>query len=336
MPRKPRITYAGAMYHVTVRGNKRRDIFLTDDDRLHFLALLSVRLVKHQVRLYQYCLMDNHFHLLVETPMANISRFMQSLNTAYTVYFNKKHGRIGPLFQGRYHGKPVQSDGYLLQLSRYIHLNPVNTEYWKTQPVSRRMQHLKTRRWSSYRAYLGMKKPIEGLEIAPIMALIGGHRRKPVAYQDFLRRGLMRPDAEFLALVESTAPGIGNPDFLGRLSARDPRTFFRRRAPVCAPEDVMAIVARTLDVPKETICQRKRGQLARGMSALLMIRHCGLNQSKVASLYGITQSSSISRQTRLIRRRLQQSARLRRQFENAERQLLEQHADPGPRDSHLS
>jgi len=109
MARQLRIEFPGAIHHVTVRGNGRRDIFLDDRDRERFLLRLSESVESYEVRLYLFCLMSNHYHLLVETPKANISRFMQSLETGHTVYFNLRHGRSGHLTQGRFGSKLVES-----------------------------------------------------------------------------------------------------------------------------------------------------------------------------------------------------------------------------------
>ena len=127
MARTQRIEYEGAVYHVTARGNERREIFRDDADREHFLRVLDESVGRFEVRLYLFCLMANHLHLVVETPRANLGRFMHRLQTAYTIHFNLRHCRSGHLMQGRYGAKLVEKDAYLLRLSRYVHLNPVFT-----------------------------------------------------------------------------------------------------------------------------------------------------------------------------------------------------------------
>ena len=125
MPRPLRIEYEGAIYHVTVRGNGRQKIFLSDADRRGLCRRLAESVKSYGVRLYLYCLMDSHFHLVVETPRANLRRFMQSVLTGYTVGFNIRHRRSGHVTQGRYGARLVAGNEYLLKLSRYVHLNPV-------------------------------------------------------------------------------------------------------------------------------------------------------------------------------------------------------------------
>jgi REP element-mobilizing transposase RayT len=126
MARKPRIEYAGAFYHIIVRGNQRQDIFLSDEDRREYLTRLSKYKEICGFNLYAYVLMGNHVHLLMETPRDRISRIMQRINLTYTQYFNRKYNKVGHLFQGRYTSYLCDKDEYLLALVRYIHLNPTH------------------------------------------------------------------------------------------------------------------------------------------------------------------------------------------------------------------
>ena len=125
MARPLRIEYPGAVYHLTSRGDARQPIYLSDDDRRAFLGLLAQVIDRFQWRCHAYCLMDNHYHLLVETATANLSRGMRHLNGVYTQRFNRSHGRVGHLFQGRYKAILVEKQSHLLELCRYVVLNPV-------------------------------------------------------------------------------------------------------------------------------------------------------------------------------------------------------------------
>lgn len=125
MSRPLRIQYPDACYHVTCRGNGKQNIFLTDHDRSKFLELLTRSVGIYDVRLYAFVLMANHFHLIVKTPGANLQEFMRHFNISYTAYFNKLHQRSGHLYQGRYKSFLIDVDSYFLEVSRYIHLNPV-------------------------------------------------------------------------------------------------------------------------------------------------------------------------------------------------------------------
>src|SRR6266567_4136478 len=125
MARLLRMSFPGAWYHLTSRGNERREIYWQDRDRMHFIQLFPLGCERFGVRLHAYVLMKNHDHLLAQTPEANLSPAMQWLNGAYTVWFNRRHRRAGHLLQGRFRAVVVESEAWALGLSRYIHLNPV-------------------------------------------------------------------------------------------------------------------------------------------------------------------------------------------------------------------
>src|SRR3989338_2410799 len=125
MARAPRIQFEGAVYHLTARGNCRENIFFCDKDRWDFLKILGKAVHDHEWICHAYCLMTNHYHLLIETPKPNLSRGMRQLNGIYTQYVNHAHARVGHVFQGRFKSILVQKDNHLLELSRYIILNPV-------------------------------------------------------------------------------------------------------------------------------------------------------------------------------------------------------------------
>src|SRR5574337_642929 len=136
MARPLRIQYEDALYHVTCRGNERKAIFRDDHDKNVFLELLNDGIETYHIILYCYVLMDNHFHLLLETPLANLSEFMRWFNITYTSHYNRRHKRIGHLYQGRYKSILVEKKSYLHIVSRYIHLNPVKTKQVGKLPLS--------------------------------------------------------------------------------------------------------------------------------------------------------------------------------------------------------
>jgi REP element-mobilizing transposase RayT len=150
MARPLRITYPGAFYHVTSRGNEQRDVFKSNRDREKFLSYLESSTVRYGAVIHAYCLMSNHYHLLLKTPQGNLSQIMRHINGAYTTYFNIKRKRAGHLFQGRYKAILVEADTYAQELSRYLHLNPV-----RAAMVAQPEEHP----WSSYRYYIGTTTP---------------------------------------------------------------------------------------------------------------------------------------------------------------------------------
>lgn len=146
MARPLRIEYPGAFYHITSRGNERKDIFRDNKDRERFLGYLETSVARYKAVIHVYCLMNNHYHLLMSTPEGNLSQIIRHINGGYTTYFNKRHKRAGHLFQGRYKAILVDADAYAGELSRYIHLNPVRAGIARKPD-----QYI----WSSYSAYSG-------------------------------------------------------------------------------------------------------------------------------------------------------------------------------------
>ena len=125
MARALRIEIPGARLHVAARGNERKAIYYSDSDRAHFLQLLGEATQQFGIRVHAYVLMDNHYHLLIETPEANLSRAMHWINVAYSIWFNLVHNRVGHLFQGRFSGIVIEDDAGWQEVARYVHLNPV-------------------------------------------------------------------------------------------------------------------------------------------------------------------------------------------------------------------
>jgi len=181
MVRPLRIEYAAAVYHITSRGNEKKAVFKDDQDNTNFLNVLQhVNKGCHWI-CHAYCLMDNHYHLLIETPDGNLSLGMRQLNGVYTQLFNKRHQRTGHLFQGRYKSILIEKDSYLLEVCRYVVLNPVRAgmverpEEWK---------------WSSYRATAGRETPARCLRVDWVLGQFSHKRAKAErAYRQFVTWG---------------------------------------------------------------------------------------------------------------------------------------------------
>jgi REP element-mobilizing transposase RayT len=182
MARPLRIEYPGALYHLTARGNERRAIYFFDHDRNQFLHVLIQVCKNYNWICHAYCLMDNHYHLLIETPDANLSRGMRDLNSIYSQRFNRMHGRDGHLFQGRFKSFIIEKEIYLLEVARYIVLNPVRANM---------VSHPKEWKWSSYRATAGYRKPHKSLTIDWILGHFGKNESVAKrAYRAFVLEGI--------------------------------------------------------------------------------------------------------------------------------------------------
>jgi REP element-mobilizing transposase RayT len=182
MARPLRLEYAGAVYHVTSRGNAREPIFRDDRDREMLLKILEEVNERFHWLYHAYCLMDNHFHLMIETPDGNLSKGMRQLNGIYTIRFNKRHHTVGHVFQGRYKAILIQKDSHLLEVCRYVVLNPVRAKLVETP---------ERWKWSSYRGTAGIGKLHPCLTADWVLGQFGAKRREAERrYRGFVRDGI--------------------------------------------------------------------------------------------------------------------------------------------------
>ena len=313
MARRPRISFKGAVYHVCFRGNARQRIFIDNRDRHRFLVSLAERIRDYQIRLYLYCLMVNHVHLLLETPCANISAFMESLLTSFAVYFNLRHQRSGHFTQGRFKSPLVQGDEYLLRLSRYIHLNPVFVGTWANKPLPERIAFLRAYRWSSFPAYAGLAQPEDFVDYGPVLALVGAGAADPTAtYCTYVEAGLSQNDEEFREILHSSSLAVGSNDFQKVLnqcyvsmtkerSLRSEDVAFRRiQERVPAP----LILDRVCSFFGITLAQlrahRKRDRF-KPIAAWFLTKLGGLTQREVATLLGLETGAAVCLQLKRLK-----------------------------------
>lgn len=210
MARPLRHLIENGWYHVFGRGWERRDVFVDVRDREHFLELLEGLTDRYRFVIHAYALMDNHHHLIVQTPDANLSQGMQWFNTSYSAWFNARHDRVGSLWQGRYRDVLIENSGWAYALSLYVHLNPlrisdlgldkhgrmIEAKGYRTpgrEEVTERLRRLRTYRWSSYRAYAGYCTPPPWLTTEALWRR--AHKdpaRQPTAYRAEIRERLTR------------------------------------------------------------------------------------------------------------------------------------------------
>ena len=182
MTRPLRLEFSGAIYHVTSRGNARHKIYMDDEDREQFLVTLAWVVQRFGWLCHAYCLMDNHYHLMIETPEPNLSRGMRQLNGVYTQGFNRRHRKVGHLFQGRFKAILVERNSYLLELCRYVVLNPVRAKMVKSP---------QSYAWSSYRPTMGLDSIPPGLSTIWVLGQFA--KTQAVArrrYADFVQSGV--------------------------------------------------------------------------------------------------------------------------------------------------
>jgi REP-associated tyrosine transposase len=286
MARPLRIAFPGACYHVTARGNARQRIYRDDRDREVFLGRLGAVVGHHGLKLHAYVLMRNHYHLLLETPAGNLARAMRQLNGVYTQDFNRRHGRVGHVFQGRYKAILVDKDSYLLELSRYIHLNPVRV---------REVAEAERFRWSSAAAYVGGGRAPAWLRTDEVLSHFGWRRRTAQrAYARFLGAGVDagQPWGEVVGQtllggerwVERMRRRVGK----GSEDAEVPATRKLRRRPALSV--VLTQVSRRAGVRREEIERPTPGRVnvARLAAVELAWERCGMTQREIGAACGVT------------------------------------------------
>ncbi|MCG3177195.1 MAG: hypothetical protein MOGMAGMI_02163 [Candidatus Omnitrophica bacterium] len=228
MPRPLRIEYPGAFYHIFSRGNERKEIFFSDEDRLLFLTALDEACIRYKAKLHAYCLMPNHYHLLLETPQGHLSRLMKYLLGVYTIRFNRIHKRTGHLFQGRYKSYLVEKEEYFLELSRYIHLNPVKAAM---------TDYPESFEWSSLRTILGQPDP-HAPKCLEIHSTLDYFDHDASAYLKFVYDGLKGRIKD--PLKEARGPFLGGEEFIANYRDRadlDGRDFDGRLQTLRLPLD---------------------------------------------------------------------------------------------------
>lgn len=345
MARHLRVEYPGAIYHVTVRmlGSWPEDgcrLFRDNNDRERLLDRLAERVEQFNIRLYQVCLMLTHFHLVLETPEGNLSRFMHSLSTAYTVYYNIRHRRHGHLVDGRFKAKLVDGDEYLLALTRYVHQNPVCVGRMKKRPIKEKIQYLRRYRWSSYPSYIGLAKPFDFVEYRPILAGMAGKKRdRPRHYRKYVESGLAKTDNDFMAALKASPMSIGSEAFrrwvdeqyqkLLEKQNRPEDVSFRRVIEPLGSDQVLEVVGNVLGVTVEEFAQRRRNSILRGVAAWLLCKYAGLTQREAAKRLCIGTDSAVSRQIRKLKQRLAEDRSLTRKLRRIERTLEQMRAEQG-------
>lgn len=207
MPRSPRLHAPNLLYHVFARGNNRESIFFEDSDYQRFLSNLEKFRITLEYTIYAYCLLPNHFHILIQVNKINLSKIMQILMTAYTMFINRKYGRVGHVFQGRFQSIIVEKETYLLQVQRYIHLNPVK---------ARLVNRPETYPWSSYKLYFTKGNGFSDINTSVILDMFSDNTvKQKYLFREFTLVGLKE---EFDPVKEQVRGVLGSAKFAQKLT----------------------------------------------------------------------------------------------------------------------
>lgn len=265
MPRKPRVHFSGALYHVIVRGNNAEAIFALEDEKKKYLNTLKRYKDKFEFKLYAYAIMDNHAHLLIEVSYVPLSKIMQGIQQVYTQFYNRKHKRIGHVFHQRYKAILCDKDSYLLQLIRYIHQNPVKANLSETVNWT----------WTSHREYVG--KPFL-IDSDFILRLFDLNKDKAIrAYQRFVG------DEE----------GEIQTDKCGALEVSyviDPKRPPLENMPWVSLDDLLQKIIYITGQPVHYLSRRQSIVKARKAFVLLALKYCRVTQKEIADKIGVSPS----------------------------------------------
>jgi REP element-mobilizing transposase RayT len=292
MVRPLRIEYPGAWYHVMNRGRRGEQIFLEEADYKTFLELLMESVELWNLRIAAYCQMENHYHLLVQTPDANLSRCMRHINGVYTQRFNRLHRCDGQLFRGRYKAILVDADSYLLQLVRYIHRNPFRAGI---------VEDLSSYEWSSHRGYLSKSKRWGWLHKDFVLSILSEDKRqRRRLYREFVAQ---EDSAQICQVFEKKKlPTIlGSEGFIDRIRSQ----FFESKKHIEVPEsrilaperkEIKELVCRIYGVREEDLVKPKRGSFnePRSVAIYLTRQLRGENLAEICKEYGLKTHSSAS------------------------------------------
>lgn len=319
MARQLRIEYEGAFYHVTSRGNRKERIFWADKDRGEFKRILKRTKERYGYLLHAYVLMDNHYHLLIETPHANIKQIMQNINTSYTVYVNRRHKRTGHLFQGRYKAFIVDKENYLLELGRYIHLNPVRAGIVKKP---------KDYRWSSYREYIHRGKQEAITDINDTLYTFS--KRQPIAvkkYQEFVKAGI----SEASPLKKAVGSILGDKTFkekvikyLKGIPDKTEIPEIKRIEAKHKIEDIIKTVAEHYGIKEEALLKRKKATEKRRRIAIYLCKTLsGKKNIEVGRIFGIT-IQAVTNAVRDIEKRREHDRKLNKEIILIKKEIIKQ------------
>ncbi|MHB8881580.1 MAG: transposase [Thermodesulfovibrionales bacterium] len=299
MARPLRIEYSGAFYHITARGNERKEIFRDDKDRERFLGYLETAVGRYSAVIHVYCLMGNHYHLLLSTPEGNLSQIMRHINGGYTTYFNKRHNRAGHLLQGRYKAILVDADPYAGELSRYIHLNPV-----RAGMVSQAEEYA----WASYKDYIGKTKTPRWLTVDWLLQFFGKKTTEArKAYRFFVEAGVSSAEDP----LENTASTLilGSTEFIDNIREKHLNGLKKERD-IPALRELKKASLEAIKKAVELKCAEKP-HIARRVSIYVSHRYSGRSLQEIGLLFGIGESA-VTQASRRFEAELAESRMLKR------------------------
>jgi REP element-mobilizing transposase RayT len=277
------------------RGNEKMLIFIDYHDRQKFLSIVEDYHERYSILIHSYVLMRNHYHLILETPRGNLLKVMHGINSAYTGYFNRRHSRVGHLFQGRYKAILVEKEVYLVQLSRYIHLNPVRAGF---------VQRPEVYPWSSYPGYVADAKERIWVEYSWILSQFDAHdsKRARKRYKKYVDASASSNHVDFYDVLYGKTI-LGSETFISRViqdlkdeSLNNEIVERKRFIRTEKSEEIIRIVSDAFKVNEERIVEKRtRSNIARSVAIYFVHRYSGLSNREIGNLFGGIQPSAVSK-----------------------------------------
>jgi len=319
MPRPLRIEYGNAYYHVMNRGRNRQKIFHDERYYAAFLATLAEAHQRFGIQVLSYCLMSNHYHLLLKTPVANLGRVMRHINGVYTQRYNRLKKTDGSLFRGRYKAVCVEEDSYQLQLSRYIHRNPIDAGI---------VDQLENYEWSSYRDYISQQRSPKWLYLKEIYDQLGVKARLRQKYRAFVELGVDEEIKQFYG-KGNLSPYLGSDEFRAWIYSQrltDEASISRETSHIFHPsiDDIVEKVASQFKTDSAVILKNERGRVTNNIPrwvSMYLSQNCGGHKLKeIASAFGLKRTGSIPTTIKKLRVLMEEDARLLRKIEKIKSQ----------------
>jgi putative transposase len=319
MSRPLRIEYDNAFYHVMNRGRGRENIFLNDNDFEYFLHCIEQASLRFNIEVHSYCLMANHYHLLIKTPDANLGRAMKHINGLYTQYFNRAHNTDGALFRGRYKAVLVDADNYLLHVSRYIHRNPIET----SAPL---VEELVKYKWSSYSTFIRRVATPKWL-VRDFIFSLQSKKRKYAAYKQFVEFENNKEISAFYS-AKKLLSVLGCEDFIENIKDYIAKSDSERKlvAKKHSADDVIAYLVQHFNVEVDEIITVKKGRKEKNLPRWFAIKLwqdlSGLNLQVLADIYNVQHYSAISKTVGRLNTLMVEDKKVKLQYEKLRNGLM--------------
>lgn len=330
MARALRIQYPGAYYHVTCRGNERREIYKDEEDRKVFKEKLKQSLSVYGVELPGYVMMSNHFHLLLQTPQGNLSEFMRHFNISYTSAYNRRHNRIGHLYQARYKAFLIDADNYLLAVSRYMHLNPIKIRKYSKYTFKEKWSELFNYKDSSLAGYIAGGKQEPMVNYRTVLGYMGGDSRKGRhEYTEFIQQAITG-EVENPMVLGKGSTIIGANEFIewvkekvlkDKGNKREQPALLKMRKSM-DPQRLIDMFCENTGKKKEELCLRGNRTTERAYLMELLYRYCDITQPEIGKLLGGVDYSAVSQARKRFREKLEKDKKLKRRCCKIEEQIV--------------